>query len=143
MKRQQTIEEIFQEFRNLKRKMAGNPAHNFCHDGITPAQFQILFIVKHQPSGISLKELAQKLGITSSGATQLIAGLIEKNFLTREQSVEDQRAIIIKLSKEGESKIGEVKIKHLHQLSEAFTALDDHDLTNFLNIIKKINTYNT
>jgi DNA-binding MarR family transcriptional regulator len=84
--------------------------------GLTPRQHQALLAIRGFPNRerITIGELAQQLQIAHHSAVGLVDRSVEQNLIAREQGVEDQRQVYIKLTKRG-SEI-------LEQLSDAHRA---------------------
>jgi len=135
--RKKMVEEILQDFQSLKRKMVKDGQFSFPKFHITPAQWHVLFIVKNH-DGISLKEIARTLEITSSAATQLVDGLVESGFVIRENDTVDRRSLKIKLSKKHEKLVQEMRTKGMERISLLFSALNDEEISTFYKLFKKM-----
>ncbi|AKG54177.1 transcriptional regulator MarR family [Dehalogenimonas sp. WBC-2] len=106
------------------------------------SQWLALRLVSKQ-EGIGIKELAAQLGITSSAATQLVDGLVNKGLLDRQPSAEDRRSLHLSLPAESRQQIEIVKEQRLNHLSSIFNALDDVEFQTLLNLFDKIINNNT
>ncbi len=135
--RQKNISLLVENFGLIKRKMM--ETHNCDIKGthITPAQWHLLFIIKDR-EGISVKELAAILKITSSAATQLTDPLVENNFLVREYDQHDRRLLKISLSDESKKMVSQMKAKNIIKVAQIFEALDNDELDQFLKMSAKI-----
>ncbi len=72
--------------------------------GINPRQGQgrILALLKHNPeSGMTQKELAQKLNMRQQSMGEFLGKLEKNGYLTRSPSKEDRRTMIIELTEKG------------------------------------------
>jgi len=67
--------------------------------------------------GLSLKILAEKLGITPAAASEMVNTLVRKGVLTRQESTRDRRAISISISDEYQR-----RFKHSEELFDSVTA---------------------
>ena len=67
--------------------------------------------------GLSLKVLAEKLGITPAAASEMVNTLVRKGVLTRRESPRDRRAIAISISDEYQC-----RFKHSERLFDSVTA---------------------
>lgn len=72
----------------------------FCED-ITYTQFAILDFVAEADGVLPLSELHDRLGVEKSTTTRLVAPLLKKGLVTKEQSREDRRAFDLVLTDEG------------------------------------------
>lgn len=135
-KRTESIEEIFETFHIIKHRLA--EGFVFPKDSpITPAQgFVLHFIAKS--NGSSVKEIAEKMRVTSSAATQLIDVLVKNGFLERKEDTEDRRVALLTLSAEGKKKIAYTKKKGMEKMKELFNPLSDAEMETYLRLNRKI-----
>src|SRR5262245_4303884 len=97
---------------------------------VTPAQFGVLMIVAKR-STASVKEIAAALHVSSSAATQLIDGLVEKGYLTRQVDSTDRRSTLIELSSLHRQRLREMRDRLAGHFAHAFDALTTAELTEF------------
>lgn len=135
--RKNTIEEILSSFWQLRQRMF-HPHHHLGHNfSITPAQMQVLFLVKEK-NGIGVTEIATKSNVTNSAATQLVNELVENGFLTREVSADDRRVFKISLTQKIKTHMAKMKNERLKKMSVIFSNLSDDELETFLKLIEKM-----
>lgn len=134
--RSETIEAIMENFRHLKHSLAEGfvfPKENT----ITPAQgFVLHFIAKSRES--SVKDIAEKMRITSSAATQLSDALVKNGLLERRENAADRRAVSLTLSAAGKKKIAYMKEKGMKKMEELFSPLSDTEMETYLKLNQKI-----
>lgn len=82
-----------------KRHMARH-AHGGVHADTTRGQGRILALLKIQ-DGISAKDIAYLLGVRVSSLNELLAKLEKNEYITREQSEDDGRIILVRLTEKG------------------------------------------
>ena len=71
--------------------------------GLTPTQGQILAMLRNQPEiDVRLSEVAEALAISAPTASEAVKTLVEKGLVKKQRSVQDGRAIILKLTPEGQ-----------------------------------------
>ncbi len=70
--------------------------------GLTTAQAHTIQIVGHAGS-IKMKDLAEKIGVTTGTLTVAVERLEKKNLLVRKPHEKDRRAYLIELTPEGEN----------------------------------------
>jgi len=68
--------------------------------GITYPQYLVMLALWEQ-DGVSLKQLADRLGLDSGSVTPLVKRLEEASFLTRRRDPEDERNLVVELTREG------------------------------------------
>jgi DNA-binding MarR family transcriptional regulator len=134
--RKKIIEEIIDSFRLLKRKIMEEKLESGkCP--ITFSQAQILFIVLRQKN-ISVKELAEKLAISSSAVVQLIEELVKNGYLVRKNNPKDHRFVQIAPSEKTITQIKKFKSRFLKKVAALFDDLSDNELLQYHKLNKKI-----
>ncbi len=135
--RAKLVEELIESIHAIKHKFVLDSQSFPDENQITFSQLVVLRIAS-QYDGIGIKEIAGKLGITSSAATQLVDRLAKKGYLKREGSLEDRRALKIGLSDKGEGKINALRMRSLEKLSSVFDVFDDAELAKYCELNKKV-----
>lgn len=70
---------------------------------ITIAQIKMLIcVMRHEPEGVMLKEIAGELDLTPGAVSQMVEHLVRMELLERCASESDRRAVCIKLSRKGQ-----------------------------------------
>lgn len=70
--------------------------------GINPAQAQVLALLHaREPNGLRLNDIAEELAVTPASASDSVAALERKGFITKQRSADDGRAISVKLTRKG------------------------------------------
>ena len=89
-------------------------------------QFRTLGIVQRHP-GASLSVLAEHLGLTTASASKLVDSLVRKGLVTREDSSEDRRKVVLNVTKAGRHALEIARKAALGSLAEMLAALDEPD----------------
>ena len=137
MDREKQITDLIDNFRAVYKAMFKVAPSFLSELNITYTQMIILSLVKEN-EGLSLKELAGTLGITSSAATQQVNNLVKKGYLVREESNADRRLIKIRLSGEMDKQIEKFEALFLEQLFTFFAGITDEELTQYYELNSKI-----
>jgi len=135
--RKKIIEEIIDSFGVIKRKIIGESQLGLGKCPFTPAQMQILFIVLRQKN-ISVKEIAEKLAISSSAVVQLIEDLVKSEYLIKTNHPEDHRFVQIAPSEKTITQIKKFKARFLKKVAALFDGLNDNELIQYNRLNKKI-----
>lgn len=88
---------------------------------------------------ISVKDLAERLGITSGGVTKIVGQLEEKNILRRDMDPEDRRGILVSLTGEGRDLIKELQKNTIGYYDLLFGDLSEKDKSDILKGIQLLN----
>ena len=135
--RKKIVEEITEALYSIRRKIASEMHHVSDEMQITHPQWIVLHHVK-KSGMINIKDLANLLEITSSAATQIVDGLVKKEFLLRKRNKEDRRILNIELSNKAISKFNSIKSASFNTLSALFDVLDDEELQKYHGLNNKI-----
>lgn len=127
------IETIFENFYAIRQKIACGLNMSIDEMQLTYSQWIVLNIVRKNNS-ISIKDLAELLGVSSSAGTQIVDGLVNKGLLSRKRSKTDRRILEITLSR---SSVEQLK-KGMKKISQTFSILDDDELQKYCELNSKI-----
>ncbi len=90
---------------------------------------------------ISVKDLAEKLNITSGGVTRIVAQLEEKEILRRDMDPGDRRGIIVSLTKKGNDitkNLGKVTYEYYEKIFNGLGPEDKGKIIEGLMILNEI-----
>jgi len=105
--------------------------------GLTPAQMHAIEIMGHQES-LRMKELAQKLGVTTGTLTVMIDRLEQNDLISRKPNENDRRSIVLVLTKKGQKYFKEHHKLHLELTSEITSSLNEDETKQFHTFIEKL-----
>ena len=127
------IKNIFENLYTIRQRIASDMNLTLNEIPLTYSQWQVLnHVVKNKR--ISIKDLAGLLDITSSAATQIVDGLVNKGLLTRKRSIKDRRVLEITLSKKS---IMHMK-KSMKTIFPIFDVLNDQELNAYCYMTAKL-----
>ena len=98
------------EFRSVLRIFLRTTETKARRSGLTPQRYQLLLMVKGAPDRsetLSVTDLAERLQIAQSTATELVTRAAEAGLVTRAGSPKDGRVALVKLTPEGESRLAQ------------------------------------
>jgi DNA-binding MarR family transcriptional regulator len=137
MDREKQITDLIDNFRAVYKAMFKVAPSFLSELNITYTQMIILSLVKEN-EGLSLKELAGTLGITSSAATQQVNNLVKRGYLVREESGADRRFVKIHISREMDKQVGVFEARIMEQIFRFFDELTDEELALYCKLNSKI-----
>ncbi|BBD08567.1 MarR family winged helix-turn-helix transcriptional regulator [Desulfovibrio ferrophilus] len=85
-----------------------------------------------------MKELAEKMGITTGTLTVLADRLQDKNLIERTPHEQDRRSILVGLTQKGERHFEEHHRLHLRLTEELLTGLDEGEAETLENLLSKM-----
>lgn len=69
--------------------------------GVTLPQFDVMAALERKPAGMTMTELSRFLMVSNGNVTGIIDRLVKERLVTREPTVEDRRALIVRLTPRG------------------------------------------
>jgi len=110
----------------MQRLIAGH-APEFTEVGITMAQAKVLYVVT-AAGHMHLSELAARLQIGSSSASELVDRLVELGLLGRGADLEDRRQVVITVTSEAHALLERFRELNQRQLRALLGRLDAAEL---------------
>ena len=105
--------------------------------GLTPAQMHAIEILGHQES-LRMKELAQKLGVTTGTLTVMIDRLEQNDLILRKPNENDRRSIVVVLTKKGQKYFKEHHKLHLELTREITSSLTEGEAKQLYTFMEKL-----
>ena len=109
--------------------------------GLSPAQMHTIEIVGHGAQGggaLRMKELAQKMGVTTGTLTVMIDRLEQQVLLKRIPHETDRRSCLIELTEKGQELFAEHHQYHLRLTEEITATLSPEEQVLFSVMLEKI-----
>ena len=105
--------------------------------GLTPTQMHAIEILGHQES-LRMKELAQKLGVTTGTLTVMIDRLEQNGLISRRPNENDRRSIVVVLTKKGQKYFKEHHKLHLELTREITSSLREDEAKQLYVFMEKL-----
>lgn len=105
--------------------------------GINPSEFGILEVLYHKGE-LPVQEIAEKILISSSRISYTLKQLEKKGFIERRACQKDGRVTYIQLSASGSQLMDELFTKHRQDLTNLFSALNNKEKEDLINLLKKL-----
>ena len=100
---------LFREYtRELECHLAAMNQSDCCQCGINESQCFLVVEIGRKP-GISVKELAETVGLDKSGISRGVEELVRKGFVNRETSKEDRRSVELTLTDSGNARFEKIE----------------------------------
>ncbi len=100
----------------------------------------LFFRLKKEKDGVSVKEIAESLNITSGAVTQMVDRAVEMGIVTRQENPDDRRSQRVKLSEKAQDRIKAFRQGFLERLGPKFASLTDKEISQLTNLLGKINS---
>lgn len=137
MNRDTLLEDLFNDTQSLRRVWKQYFYKVLGDESLSPAQMGILFYInEHQP--VTGKKVAKILQISPSAVTQLIDGLDQLNWITREHDEADRRIMHIRLSDAGRAKVDQLEQRRKEFFMDITETLCGDEIVSMITIQKKM-----
>lgn len=139
MNREELLSRIYENMNAAKRVMHGRMHALTGNSPISPSQMELLFTLKHlQPEHPSPKALAAHMHLTPGAISQLIEGLAEQGFVTRETNPADRRTQTLKVSAAGLKTIHDITKRRHDIMKHVMQNLTTEELQVLLKVQEKL-----
>jgi len=135
--RDRAVQEIVESMVLMWRDMAGRRKSPPGEAGISRVQGIVLAIAGNH-EGISIKGVAERMGISGSAATQLVDSSVREGLLSREVDANDRRIMRISLTPEGRSRLERFRKAQGEAMSDLLGALGEEEIETFRKLLRKI-----
>lgn len=138
MSKKDHIHTIFDSMNEVLCSVKFGRIQAFKEVGLGRQHFWALKVIAHHDEPISVKELSEKLNVTSGAVSQLLDPLVEKGFIERKEDASDRRVMHLELkdkAKETFKKLRQAKLEHIQSM---FDDLSEDDLSTLETLLKKI-----
>ena len=122
----QLLDAAPQIMRSIRAEMRSHRGHD-----LSIPQFRTLTFI-HQNPEASLSHLAEHLGLTLPSTSKLVDGLVNEKIISRRESKEDRRKLMLALTKNGEDILNVARGATQNRLKDILHELPAEDLSVIL-----------
>ncbi len=142
-RRDELMMELFETMNGFRRRMIAGKLQRFHKKRLGNSQQELLICVAHRHAdGITIKELAEQLQVTSGAITQMVDALEAEGFIERREDEHDRRSVRIFFARKAHKQFGHFKTAKLHFLGQMLEPLDDTEIEQLIALLTKISNHN-
>lgn len=130
-------------YSDLYRARPAGDRLTFAGKSVSRAQADLLFFVARHKDGVSVKNAAANLHITSGAITQLSDPLVALGLLVRSEDPNDRRVILLKIATNVDADCMDFEAYYTRHVSPMFDNLSDEEVEQLIHLINKITPANT
>jgi len=134
----ETIEQLNAELVEFFNRFSSWEASVIQPGPLTLAETHAIEVLGHHGS-MNMKNLAQRLGVTTGTTTVTVDRLEEGGLARRTPAEKDRRSYIIELTARGEDAFLDHHRHHLQLAKEIASALSDEEVAGLIAVLQKIN----
>ena len=101
-------------------------------------QFRALRFIQRNPDS-SLSDLADHLGLTPPSVSKLVDGLVKQELISRQESTDDRRRLMLVLTQDGESIINVARANTHAHLTKILSGLSNDELKKIHQALELLN----
>jgi len=106
--------------------------------GSTLPRFDVLAVLHHNTQGLRMSEISTSLKVSNGNITGIIERHVKDNLVQRIAVKGDKRAMIVKLTDEGEAHFLDMAQSHSGWLDALLNDVDAQDTAILLSLLKKV-----
>ena len=106
---------------------------------ITFSRIRVLtYLAQAQGEQVSIRDLAEELGVTSGGVSQMIDSLVKSDMVCRTTSKEDRRVVYLSISESAKKRLDMIS-RYLHdRMERAMNKLTKDDRAQLADSLRKV-----
>ena len=106
---------------------------------ITYSRIRVLtYLAQAQGEQVSIRDLAEELGVTSGGVSQMIDSLVKSDMVCRTTSKEDRRVVYLSISESAKKRLEHIS-SYLHdRMERAMNKLAKEDRARLADSLRKV-----
>jgi DNA-binding MarR family transcriptional regulator len=135
MANKDVIEEMIELQRRVDRDRRQYELEAWMHLNLSIGQLKSLFFISNRGT-TSLSKLAAALGVTPTNTTGIVERLLKRKLITRTNSPDDRRVLLLRTTLRGEELITELRQKRKERMTELFSRLTDEEATRVKDALK-------
>ena len=128
MENKTNIEEMIELQRRVDRDRRQYELDAWMHLNLSIGQLKSLFFISNR-GATSLSKLAVALGVTPTNTTGIVDRLLKRGLITRTESPEDRRVLLLRTTPPGDELIAELRQKRKERMAELFNRLTEEEAT--------------
>jgi DNA-binding MarR family transcriptional regulator len=126
MPNKELIEEMIELQRRVDRDRRQYELDAWMHLNLSIGQLKSLFFVSNR-GATSLSKLAAALRVTPTNTTGIVDRLLKRGLITRTESPDDRRVLLLRTTPLGDELITELRQKRKERMAELFNRLSEEE----------------
>ena len=131
------IEEMIELQRRVDRDRRQYELDAWMHLNLSIGQLKSIFFISNRGT-TSLSKLAAALGVTPTNTTGIVDRLLKRGLITRTDSPDDRRVLLLRTTLRGEELIAQLRQKRKERMAELFNRLTDEEATQVRDALKTL-----
>ncbi len=130
------VDDVGQLIQNLVRSLQVLERAQISRLGFTISQCYTLISIQRRGE-MTMNALSEEMNLDASTMTRIVSNLVRDGYLTRERSPEDGRVVLVKLTPEGDTVVGELHREVLDFYRKVIGEIPSGEVTQ---VVRSVNT---
>ena len=126
MPNKELVEEMIELQRRIDRDRRQYELDAWMHLNLSIGQLKSLFFISNR-GATSLSKLAAALRVTPTNTTGIVDRLLKRGLITRTESPDDRRVLLLRTTPLGDELITELRQKRKERMAELFNRLSEEE----------------
>jgi DNA-binding MarR family transcriptional regulator len=126
MPNKELVEEMIELQRRIDRDRRQYELDAWMHLNLSIGQLKSLFFISNR-GATSLSKLAAALRVTPTNTTGIVDRLLKRGLITRTESPDDRRVLLLRTTPLGDELIAELRQKRKERMAELFNRLSEEE----------------
>ena len=126
MPNKELVEEMIELQRRIDRDRRQYELDAWMHLNLSIGQLKSLFFISNR-GATSLSKLAAALSVTPTNTTGIVDRLLKRGLITRTESPDDRRVLLLRTTPLGDELIAELRQKRKERMAELFNRLSEEE----------------
>ena len=106
--------------------------------GSTLPRFDVMAALSRAPDGLRMSEVSSRLGVSPGGLTGIVDRLVAEGLVDRRAAQGDRRALLVRLTPEGEAEFARLAAAHEGWVDALFAPLGPGDMADLAALLDRI-----
>jgi DNA-binding MarR family transcriptional regulator len=106
--------------------------------GVTPAQAEVLAVLRDAPGPLSVREIGERLVCEGGSPSRLVGSLVDAGLIARDERPDDRRAVQLSLTADGAAAARRVREAERSLHAELAASLGDRDVAAVVRALRKL-----
>jgi DNA-binding MarR family transcriptional regulator len=135
MPNEKIIQELIELQRRIDRDRRQYELDAWMQLDLSIGQLKSLFFISNRGT-TSLGKLATALGVTPTNTTGIVERLLQREMITRTESPDDRRVLLLRTTEKGEALITGLRQKRREHMTELFNRFSDEEAAVMVKALK-------
>ena len=106
--------------------------------GSTLPRFDVMAALSRAPEGLRMSQVSSRLGVSPGSLTGIVDRLVAEGLVDRRAAAGDRRALLVRLTPDGEAEFGRLAAAHEGWVDALFAPLKPGEMADLADLLDRI-----